>query len=144
MLLQERIEELNSGILNYTGNNIKLTGFLSGERLLDYLRDGLDCRFAVGVYPEEELNFAYIKDNGLFIIQQDGLDISKYEFSIIHSDTLRYRDEENKPKTKVYKIRYCPHSNKYNFRTQDNSILFNALDDLKHFLIKEYNYILDL
>lgn len=38
MLLQERIEELESGILNIKNNQVEVIGFLSPERLNDYMK----------------------------------------------------------------------------------------------------------
>jgi len=80
MLLQESIQELGSGIINVLDNQIRLTGFMCNERLVDYCLHGHDCRFSVGVYPKEKFDIAYIKDNALFIILENGVEIIRYQF----------------------------------------------------------------
>lgn len=144
MLLQERIKELNSGIINHCNDKIHLTGFMSKERLLDYYIEGRDCRLSIGVYPKEEYDISYIKDNALFIILENGKEISRYEFNTIKNSTVNYKSNDNKLKSKVYTIRYCLHSNKYNYKDNDKSILFNSKEELLTYFFNEYNIILQL
>ena len=68
MYLQDRIEELQSGILEIDGNKVNITGYYSKDRLLDYLDKGLDAYFSKGVYDYEKLDFGKVKNNTLFII----------------------------------------------------------------------------
>ena len=51
MLLQERIEELESGILNIKNNQVEVIGFLSPERLNDYYEKGIQCFYSKEFYP---------------------------------------------------------------------------------------------
>ncbi len=143
MLLQERIKELDSGIINICNDKIHLTGFMSSERLLDYYEKGHDCRLSIGVYPNEEYNIAYAKDNALFLILEDDIEVSRYDFKPIKNETVKYKDTDNKQRTKVYTIRYCDYSNKYNYKDIDKSILFNNREELSNFFLIEYNVQLD-
>lgn len=144
MLLQERINELGSAIINIRNRKIHLTGFMSSERLLDYYEKGNDCRLSMGVYSIEEYNVAYGRDNALFIVLEDNIEVSRYEFRLIKNDTIKYKDEDNKPRTKVYKIRYCKYSNMYNYKDIDKSILFNNEEELLNYFLNEYNVQLQL
>ncbi len=144
MLLQERIQELNSGIINIVNDKIHLTGFMSSERLLDYYNEGYDCRFSIGIYPKENFDIAYIKDNGLFIILKDGQEVNRYEFKQIVNETVKYKDDNNKLRSKVYTIRYCKYSNKYNYKDSDKSILFDNKKELLAYFFKEYGTNLQL
>jgi len=144
MLLQERIEELNSGIINILNNKIEVTGFMSEERLLDYYERGYDCRFSVGLYPKEEFDIAYVKDNALFIIQENGKEIKRYKFIPIKKDTVNYKDIDGKTKSKIFTIRQCIYSNQYNYRDNEKSIIFATRSDLESYFINQYGVILNL
>ncbi len=145
MLLQERIEELNSGIIDTYKNKIKLTGFLSEERLLDYYNKRLDCRFSVGIYAKENFDIAYVKDNALFIILKEGQEASRYKFTPIKRETINYKDVgDNKAKSKIVTIRQCCYTNKYNYVDTTKSILFNTELELMNYCKNEYNYKLVL
>lgn len=144
MQLQERINELNSAIIDIRNNKIHLTGFMSKERLLDYYDKGFDCRFSIGVYPKENYDIAFICDNGLFLILQNGVEVSRYNFIPLKNDTVKYKTEDGKLRTKVYTIRYCMHSNKYNYKDIDKSILFNSKEELSNYFLNEYNISIEL
>lgn len=139
MSLQESIIELDSGIINMTNDKIHLTGFMSPERLLDYYVRGYDCRFSVGVYPKEDYDIAYIKDNALFIILEEGKEVSRYHFKVIKKDTLKYKDDNNNPRTRVYTIRYCDYSKLYSYKYEGMSLLFNNKEELLNYLLNKYN-----
>ena len=144
MLLQERIEELNSVIIDIYENKIKLTGFLSEERLLDFYERGSDCRFSIGLYPKEDFDIAYTKDNSLIIIMDQGNEIQRYKFVPIKKYTINYKDIDNKNKSRVITIRQCYYTKKYNYRDTEKSILFDSETELKSFCKDEYNYDLIL
>ncbi|WP_142413100.1 hypothetical protein [Hathewaya massiliensis] len=139
MILQEYIEELGSGILNIKDDKIYLTGFMSPERLYSYYLQGENCIFSQGIYDYEELNFAYIQDNSLFIILKDNVEQSKIQFELIKKSTVKYKNEENKTFSKVYSIRKCKYTDVYNYRDGDKSILFDTLDELKKYFFGKFN-----
>ncbi len=143
MLLQESIQELGSGIINVLDDKIRLTGFMSSERLVDYHLHGYDCRFSVGVYPKEKFDIAYIRDNALFIILENGVEIIRYQFIPIDKYKkyeIKYKDIDNKPKSKVIMIRRCSYTSKYNYVDTLESIIFDTMEELTTYLKKEYNH----
>lgn len=147
MLLQESIQELGSGIIDILDNKIRLTGFMSSERLVDYYLYDHDCRFSVGVYPKEKFDIAYIRDNALFIILENGVEITRYQFIPIDKYKkydLKYKDIDNKPKSKVITIRRCSYTSKYNYVDTLESIIFDTMEELMTYLKKEYDHDLIL
>lgn len=131
MLLQERITELGSGILTITNSKVELIGFTCPERLDDYYYKNIQCYFSVGIYDLESLNFSYIKDNALFIIiDKDNNKQYKYQFKLLKKDSIKYKDDNKKMFSKVYYIRKCIYTNKYNYKDMDVSVLFDTKEDL--------------
>ena len=147
MLLQESIQELGSGIIDILDDKIRLTGFMSSERLVDYHLHGYDCRFSVGVYPKEKFDITYIRDNALFIILENGVEIIRYQFIPIDKYKkydLKYKDIDNKLKSKVITIRRCSYTSKYNYVDTLESIIFDTMEELMTYLKKEYDHDLIL
>lgn len=143
MLLQERIEELDSAILDIR-DKIYITGFMSAERLNDYYNKNIQCYLSKGIYEIEDLDFSKIKDNGLFIILKNNIEIEKYQFVPIKKGFVTYKLANKKsPLTKVYKIRKCNFSNKYNYVDSETSLLFDNYDDLSNYFMNRFNCILD-
>ena len=143
MLLQERIEELDSGIINILNNKIEITGFMSEERLLDYYERGYDCRYSVGLYPKEKFDIAYIKDNALFIILENNKEIARYKFVPIKKDTVNYKCDDNKTKSKIFTIRQCIYTNQYNYKDNEKSLLFDTKSELESYFKNQYGVNLE-
>ena len=49
-MLQERIAELGSAILEIKGEKVHILGFMSTERLNDYMETGSKCFYSQGIY----------------------------------------------------------------------------------------------
>lgn len=144
MLLQERIQELGSGILKINNNIVELIGFMSEERLKDYHEKNINCFFSHGFYDLEELNFGYINDNALFIVYENNVEKFRYNFIVIKKDILKYKNTENKNLSKVYWIRKCSYCNQFNYRDMDESILFDSKDSLEEYFFNRFNQKLNL
>lgn len=146
MLLQEKIEESNSAIINILDNKVEITGFLSEERLFDYYNKGIDCRFSFGIYSKEAFDIAYIKDNALFVILDGNKEVSRYKFIPIKKDILNYNDTNNNNKTvsKIFTIRKCYFTKKYNYIDTEKSLLFDNESDLLYYFKNEYDHNLIL
>ena len=143
MLLQDRIEELDSAILDIK-DKVYLTGFMSAERLTDYYNKNIQCYLSKGIYELENLDFSKIKDNAMFIILKDNVEIKKYQFIPIKNGSVSYKVPDKKSKlTKVYTIRKCNFSNKYNYVDSDISLLFDTYDDLSSYFLDRFNCILN-
>lgn len=132
MILQERIEELGSGILTVKDSKVELIGFTCSERLYSYYDNGVLCHFSTGIYDLEPLDFSRIQDNALFIIKDNGKE-SRYQFNLLKKDTVKYKDENNKLFSKVYSIRKCCSTNKFNYKDMNVSILFDNKEDLQKY-----------
>lgn len=144
MLLQERIEELNSGILEL-GEKCYLTGFMSPERLNDYYENGIQCYFSKGIYDLENIDFSKIKDNAIFIVLKNNIELNKYQFTLIKKDSVTYKILGKKEQfTKVYKIRKSTFSNQYNYIDSDVSLLFDNLNDLSDYFFQRFKTELNL
>lgn len=154
-MLQERISNLGSGILQIKDNKIYVIGFMSPERLDDYYNRNIDCHFSQGIYPYTELNWGTVQDNALFLIlDENNTVIKKYQFLVIKEGSIKvkYKNENNltSVKTKSYKIRKCKFTNLYNIvikeiltingkkTTVKECKLFNSLDELKEFFVTTF------
>lgn len=145
-MLQERIEELGSGILKYKEGKVYLTGFMSSKCLDYYYNKKIDCRFSNGIYDKRELNWGKIRDGALFILlnYEDEV-ICKYQFEVLDKNTIKYKDSKNNNKHKTYSIRKCKYTGIYNFISRetvvvdekntraDENRLFNTIGELKVF-----------
>ena len=125
MILQERIEELGSGILTIDNSKVTLIGFTCPERLNDYYIKNIQCFFSMGVYDLEPLDFSFINDDTLFIVNDK-------------KDTVKYKNE-NKFLSKVYKIRKCTYTHKYNYKDAEISLLFDTKKDLIKYFKNRFN-----
>lgn len=159
-MLQERINDLDSGILEYIDDKVHVTGFLSEERLNDYYQNGKQCFFSKGIYRKMDLYWGGIKDNALFILIKDGNEVNRFQFEVLKKDTVQLRTKRElkpreaskyktdyKTKSKTYTIRKCKYSGVYNLiskesildddnnrsSVEDNKI-FEKLEDLKVYL----------
>lgn len=137
LILQEYINELNSGILEYKNNKIYLTGFLSSERLYEYYNDNRDCFFSQGIFDIENLSFEWIKDDALFIVVKNGIEVFKTQFKLLKKDSIRYKVDD-KYTTKVYYIRKCIYRNLYNYLDADESLTFKSLEELNNYILDKY------
>lgn len=139
MLLQERIKELESLILNIKDNKIELIGFMSEDRLLSYYIDNVKCHLSHGIYNKEPFDLAYLNDNALCIIQENNIEVARYKYVPLKKGTLKYKDLKNGDiKSKVYTLRMCKYTEKYSFVESTRSMLFDTKDSLTSFLINEY------
>lgn len=140
MYMQDHLKELNGAIINIYENRIELTGFLSKERLLDYYHKGNDCRSLICIYPVEKFDISYVKDNSLIIIIEDGEESHKYNFVPIKTDTITYKDEENKLRSRTCTIRECSFTGKYSYKDNDKSLIFDNKTEIEHYLKERYGY----
>lgn len=143
MILQERIEELGSGIIKIKNNKVHLTGFMSKERLEDYWNRNINCIYSYGIYDYENLDFSKIKDNAIFLIIKNDKIEEKHLFNLIYKGSFKFKTKDNKTATRVFKIRNSEFSKELNLIIDKKSLIFKNLLDLKEYLLKEYNYILD-
>ncbi len=78
VILQDRINELESVIVNIVGDWVYTLGFYNTERLKSYLEKGERNWSSTGRYPLEELAFYNIKTNATFSLKQDGREVVRF------------------------------------------------------------------
>ncbi|AYE35418.1 hypothetical protein [Clostridium septicum] len=144
MLLQERIEELNSGILKIKNDKVHIIGFLSQERLEDYYYRNMQCFFSNGIYDYEDLDFSRIKDNSLFLVLKDDKLINKYLYKLLLKNTFKYKTKDNKIVTKTFKIRKSEYSEQYNLVIDKKNLSFSTIDSIQSYLKNNYTYNLNI
>ena len=135
MNLDDRIKELNSCIIKVEKNGIKLLGFLSKERLLDYYNKNSKCQFSQGFYEHQHYNLSYAPSNGL-IIEIKNNQMGKTSFKNILTETISYNKGNNSKQktTKTFTVRIEKYSNKYNYIDTDNNILFDTKLELENYI----------
>ncbi|WP_099336445.1 hypothetical protein [Clostridium cadaveris] len=145
MYLQERLEELDSAILDFTKdkNKVNVTGFLFPERLIEYYEKGIQCFFSQGLYDHKDIKIQHVKDNGLFYILKPDDVIEKYQFLVIKKDVVKhkFRDENGTLRyvSRIFKIRKCKFTELYNYIDSETNLLFNSLEELSTFFEKKYD-----
>lgn len=143
-MLQERIEELGSGILDIKENKVHLLGFYSKDRLEDYLNNNMKCASSYGIYDYQLLDFNKIKDDTLFIVRKNNVILSKHYFQLIFKDTFKFKNSDKKITTRTYSIRYSKYTKNYNLVIEKQYLLFTDLNEIANYLNEKYNYVLNI
>ena len=144
VLLQNRLNELNSAILDIKGEKVHITGFTREEMLRKYLELGSDCFSSKGMYGFQELEFHDIKNDALFIVRIEGKEVNRYQYKSVFKDTVQFkefRDGEEKLVSLTFTIRKSTYSDHYHFLTEKLSLLFENKDQFDKYLLDKFNYI---
>lgn len=88
-LLQNRINELNSAIINITGNKVQVTGFYNPKLLQSHLDSGNLNYLSQGIYDIKEINFNDVLNNSLFVILENSIEQKRIQFEQAFKDTLK-------------------------------------------------------
>ncbi|MFD1927314.1 hypothetical protein ACFSFY_04455 [Sporosarcina siberiensis] len=141
-MLLERINELDSAILNVVEDWVYILGFYNTERLNSYLEKGKKNWSSMGLYPFEELVFHNIKTNATIILQQDGVEVARYQYINIDSGVLVYDNVRNKTgkATGAYQIRKEVYSSSWNLKFADSSLIFEEWEDMQSYVLMTYKY----
>ncbi len=141
-MLQERINELDSAILNVVGNWVYTLGFYNTERLNSYLEKGKKNWSSTGRYPIEEFAFDNIKTNATIILQHDGGEVARYQYINVKNGVLVYDNVQNKSgkTTGVYEIRKEVYFSTWNLRFADNSLVFESWRDMQNYVLTTFKY----
>jgi len=82
-LLQGRINELDSAIINFVDKKVYITGFYNPARLMSYLEQDKKNWLSTGMYDKSNVTFSNIKSEALFLVQTDGQTIERYQFTVV-------------------------------------------------------------
>ncbi|WP_188455578.1 hypothetical protein [Virgibacillus oceani] len=137
-MLQQRVNELKSAILNIVKDKVHVTGFMREEMLLLHLNEGSKCWSSLGLYDYQELDFSNIKSDALIIVQKDGKEINRYLYKRVYKDTIQFKDEDGKVLSLTITIRKSSYSSHYHLLTEKTSLLFDNNDDLSRFLLDKF------
>jgi len=138
-MLQDRVNELNSAILEIKDNKIYITGFTREEMLQRYLDHGTQCFSSKGLYDYQELEFHNIKSNALIIIMKNGKELGRHQYKPIQKETIQYKDEEGKTFSLTFTVRKSTYSDQYHFSSERSSELFNSKEELDAFLQEKFS-----
>lgn len=134
-LLQDRINELDSAILNFVGNKVHITGFYNAQRLKTYLSEGKDNHQSKGLYNKEDITFENIKNEALFIIQNNGIEQFRIQYKHFFKDILKMA---NSSKREMVSIRQDVYSNGFVLKTEKIIRSFGNEEELNNFLLDKY------
>ncbi|QDI90675.1 hypothetical protein EPH95_05350 [Salicibibacter halophilus] len=153
-MLQERLNELGSAILNIKNRKVHITGFTREEMLQSYLHKGAKNWSSIGLYDlhdEEDLEFLDIRDDALIIVQKNGNEIGRHQYKHEAKQTIEFKDEEGKMISRTFRIRKSVYSDHYHFYLvaakdeessesfgRKQSLLFDGKNALDCFLAEEY------
>lgn len=138
-MLQKRINELGSGILDILGDKVYVTGFTREEMLESYLTKSIENWNLKGLYDYQDLEFYNIKNNALLIVRKDEKEIKRYQYKLVYRDTIQFKDEEGKNVSITFAIRKSSYSEHYHFLTDKTSLLFNNKGELDLYLTEKYS-----
>jgi hypothetical protein len=141
-LLQDRISELDSGILNLKEDTVELTGFLSPDRLVDYLK-GVNCFFSFGIYPNSPYEESMSKDDAIFIVNKDDIEIKRWKYIKIYEGIAQLKIN-GLTMDRAIKIRRDSFGNKYQFIGNKENIVFRDYDEMEDYLFNTYEYRINI
>jgi hypothetical protein len=140
-MLQERINELKSAILEFEGDKVYVTGFTREEMLQRHLDNGSQCFSSKGIYFYQDLHFYNIQNHALIIVMKDAKELSRHQYKPVMKDTIQFKefkDGEEKLLSLTFTIRKSTYSDHYHFVTEKSSLLFENKDELDRFLLEKY------
>lgn len=133
--LQQRINELNSAIINIVDNRVNIKGFYNEQMLLRHLEKNIDNCSSKGIYEYAKFNFNKAKTNALFIVQKSGVEIKKVKYIHILKEALKLRDSNNKEMITITKNVF---GEEYLVKTEKDISLLKNEEELKNFLKEKY------
>lgn len=114
-MLQNRLNELDSAILNIVGGKVHVTGFTREEILLSFLNTGIEAWSSKGLYDYQDLVFHDIKNNALIIVRKNGVEIDRYQYKEVLKKTVKFKKEEGNIVSRTFIIRESTYSDHYHF-----------------------------
>lgn len=140
-LLQERINELDSAIINIVQNKIHITGFFNEKRLMSHLEKGMDNWRSKGMYDRGEISFSNIKNNALFIVMEDEEVIEKHKFTVYKRETVQRKNESG---PLILVIRKHEFIEQWQILVLKEVYTFLSKQEMVNFLIDNYRFDFEL
>lgn len=138
-MLQDRVNELKSAILDIKEDKVYITGFMSEEMLQLHLTKGSKNWSSMGLYDNKDLEFHNIKNNALFIVKKDDTEVGRYQYKPVFRDTIQFKDDDGKVLSLTINIRKSQYSEHYHLLTMKESLLFSNNKELDSYLLDKYS-----
>ena len=141
--LQEIIGEFGCTVLNYTRNKIVVDHFCS-EKAYNVFSNGLNCRAGMGLFDTDEvLEFNKLNDNTLVVIQDDGIETTRYKYVTMFKETIVLKEQnacgKKVNKTITFRIRRNEFNDSINtMDNEGNSLDFHNLQAVRDYLSEKY------
>lgn len=132
-MIQERINELTSGILKIENGKIHVLGFKNEKMLLSHVDNGTKNWSSIGLYDIQKINFQDIKNDALFLVIENGDIVGKYQYTPIYKGVIKYENDEGKNASRAFTIRrskYCGH---FQFVSEKISEPFESKESIINF-----------
>lgn len=136
--VNNRIEELNSCVIEEKEKHLSIIGFTSPERLLDFYDKGIKCFFSTGFYKYEDYKVSLAPSNGLLIEIKNGIEVARYAFQDLLTTTIKYKIGKQYF-YKTIKIRMEKYHTFYNLIDAENNLVFETREDLEHYISNTFN-----
>lgn len=140
-LLQVRINELDSAIINIVQNKIHITGFFNEERLMSHLEKGKDNWRSKGIYDKDEISFSNVKNNALFIVMEDDKILEKHKFTVYKRETVQRKSE---PGPLILMIRQHEFTEHWQVHVLKQTYDFSSKQEMEEYLKSNYLYDFEL
>lgn len=155
-MLQARVNELSSAILNTVNRKVHVIGFMREEILQSYLATGRNSWSSIGLYDVQDLEFHNIKDEALIIVQKNGEELNRHQYKVLKKKMIQFKDEKGKLFSTTFFIRKSVYSDHYHFyrlrhtkeidkenkslisKETQESKLFNDKQELDTFLVENF------
>lgn len=142
-MLQERINEMDSGILTIDGTRVHIIGFSNEKMLMGYLTRNKKNWSSIGLYDYQDLSFNSIKNNALFIVKKNGEEIGKYQYVPVYKGTVKYIDNDEKTTSMTFTIRKSTYSPHYHFLSEKISRIFETKQAVIDYLQDDFKAKMD-
>jgi len=136
-LLQNRINELDSAIINFIGEKVFITGFYNENRLSSHLELGKDNWRSKGIYDKSDISFSNIKNNALFVVKEDGKIVKKHKFTVYKREIVQRKSE---PGPLILTIRKHEFTEQWQIYVLKEVHTFLSKQEMKTFLMDNYRF----
>ncbi|MEC1155658.1 hypothetical protein [Cytobacillus horneckiae] len=132
-MIQERINELTSGILKIENGKIHVMGFKNEKLLLSHLDNGTKNWSSIGLYDLQKVNFQDIKNDALVLVIENDEIVGKYQYTSIYKDVIKYENDEGKNASMVFTIRRSKYSEHFQFVSEKITETFENKESIINF-----------
>ncbi|MEV9639155.1 hypothetical protein ABZ756_00495 [Mammaliicoccus sciuri] len=134
-LLQNRINELNCAIINFTDKKVRVTGFYNEKMLNFHLEQNKNNYLSIGLYEYNDVTFSNIKSDALFLIQNNGLTVEKHKFVVLFRGAVQRLQNKG---LLVITIRKNKFADQWQVITENKVFEFSMKEELEDHLQENY------